>query len=172
MVFKEEIDEIDRKIINALQLNPDISQNELAKVVNLSQPSVSARIKKLRKNGILSANFGIDIKKAGLHVAKIEVDDVDIDKFKSCPYVLSILSTNNGHIIFVTGEDYSSMEHFVKKNFGDVEMKIIIDVFPHLIMPVKMEKNGCKMNCRECPYYLTGQCLGCPFFEEYKGKLW
>ena len=41
------LDEKDRKIITLLHDNQDISQDEIAKIVRLSQPSVAMRIKKL-----------------------------------------------------------------------------------------------------------------------------
>lgn len=169
--MKLEIDEIDRKIMEILQKNPNISQNEIAKMINLSQPSVSARIKKMRKNGTLSLIFGIDIKKTGLHVGKIELTDFDYDKYKNCPRILSILETNDGYIIFIVSEDFSSMEYFARKNFNK-EVKIIIDSFPDFIMPLKMSNYDCKAGCSNCPYYKNGQCMGCPSSLYYKGKLW
>jgi len=169
--LKISIDEIDKKIIEMLERNPEASQKEIAKFVGLSQPSVSARIKKLKENGLLSINFGIDIKKADLHVGKIEVKNLNIEKYKNCPHILSILETNDGYTVFIISEDFSSMEYFAKKNFGK-NIKIIIGSFPNFIMPLKMTNNGCISDCLKCPYYKNGQCLGCPSSKYYKGKLW
>jgi len=62
------LDEKDKKIIFLLQENPFLSQNEISEKVNLSQPAVGARIKKLRKKGFLSYAVGINPKKIGLHI--------------------------------------------------------------------------------------------------------
>ena len=164
------LDEIDKKILEILQGNPEASQKEIASMVNLSQPSVSARIKKLKEAGLLAHVVGIDIKKAGLHVGKIEVDAID-EKFKSCPRILSILETNDGYVVFVISEDYPSMEYFVRKNFGE-KIKIVLNAIPNFIMPLKLKENGCNKNCFECEYFKNGQCLGCPFSPYYKGNLW
>lgn len=169
--MKISIDETDKKIIEILESNPEVSQKEIAKFVSLSQPSVSARIKKLKENGFLSIKFGIDIKKADLHVGKIEVKNLDIEKYKDCPRILSILETNDGYTVFIVSEDFSSMEYFSKKNF-EKNIKIIIDSFPNFIMPLKMTNNGCIPDCSKCPYYKNGQCSGCPASRYYKGKLW
>jgi len=163
------IDAIDKKILEILQSNPEASQKEIASRIKLSQPSVSARIKKLKKNGLLAHVVGIDIKKAGLHVGKIEVKEID-EKFRNCPRILSILETNDGYIVFVVSEDYPSMEYFVRKNFGE-KIKIILDANPNFVLPLKLNKNGCSNDCVKCPYYVNQRCSGCPFSPYYKGNL-
>ncbi|MBN1861231.1 MAG: winged helix-turn-helix transcriptional regulator, partial [Candidatus Thermoplasmatota archaeon] len=50
---KFSLDEKDRKIISLLHDNHEISQEEIAKKVKLSQPSVAMRIKRLKERGIL-----------------------------------------------------------------------------------------------------------------------
>ena len=49
------IDQKDRIIISLFAENPNISQDEIAKKINLSQPSVAIRIKKLKEK---SYNIG------------------------------------------------------------------------------------------------------------------
>ena len=44
------LDDKDRKIISLLHDNQEISQEEIAKIVHLSQPSVAMRIKKLKES--------------------------------------------------------------------------------------------------------------------------
>ncbi|HEC76113.1 MAG TPA: winged helix-turn-helix transcriptional regulator [Thermoplasmatales archaeon] len=169
------IDNIDRAIIGLLQQNPDLSQSEIGEIVNLSQPSVSARIKRLKENGILAFNIGTDIKKIGLHVAKMEFPrDKEIKEIHQCPYMLSLLETEDGKILYLVGEDISSLESFSKKKFGRNDLKVIISSYPDFIMPLKM-KNSCSCNsceCNICEYYINGRCLGCPLTYYYRGKLW
>ncbi|MBI6875336.1 Lrp/AsnC family transcriptional regulator [Clostridium aciditolerans] len=47
------MDEIDKKIIELLQENSRISITDIAKIINLSRPSVSERIEKLIEKGVL-----------------------------------------------------------------------------------------------------------------------
>jgi len=164
------MDNVNRRILHILKENPYASQKDIAKMINLSQPSVSARIKKLREEGLLAHFVGVDIKKVGLHVGEIEVEKLD-EKFENCPRILSILKTSDGYIVFIISEDYSSMEYFVKKNFGK-EPKIIIGSIPDFIMPLKFEENSCESQCDKCPYYKNGQCSGCPLSPFYKGEIW
>ncbi len=170
------IDEIDRKIISLLQKNPELPQSEIASAVNLSQPSVSARIKRMKDLGILACSIGTDLKKIGLHVAKVEYSKgEEKDCIKECPYVLSVLETENARTLYLVSEDFSSLESIVKKHFEKDDFEVIISSHPDFIMPLKMpEKNGsCSYcNCPSCSFYINGRCLGCPASHYYKGKLW
>lgn len=174
-MIEVDIDSIDRAIIELLQKNPNLSQSEIGEIVNLSQPSVSARIKKLKESGVLAFNIGTDIKKIGLHVGKLEFPkDKDIKELYECPYMLSMLETEDGKILYLVGEDISSLESFARKKFGRDDLKMIISSYPDFIMPLKM-KNNCSCNeceCNVCDYYINGRCLGCPLTEYYRGKLW
>jgi Lrp/AsnC family leucine-responsive transcriptional regulator len=63
------LDELDNKILEALQLKGRTKRNELAELVGLSVPSVSERLKKLEENRIIEGYytkvnrhaFGLDI---------------------------------------------------------------------------------------------------------------
>lgn len=51
------MDEIDREIINLLRKNARISIKEISREINLSQPSVSIRLKRLEKNNSIEGYF-------------------------------------------------------------------------------------------------------------------
>ena len=57
------LDQKDRKIITLLHDDQEISQEEIAKIVNLSQPSVAMRIKKLKERGIIDHIIGVNLNK-------------------------------------------------------------------------------------------------------------
>ena len=52
------MDEKDRRILSLLRENPEIRQREIARLVGISQPSVGARIKKLKERGLISYVVG------------------------------------------------------------------------------------------------------------------
>ncbi|MBC7110397.1 MAG: winged helix-turn-helix transcriptional regulator, partial [Archaeoglobi archaeon] len=58
--MKKRIDEKDKKIISLLSKDPDIPQEEIAKKIGLSQPSVALRIKKLRDAGFIDKVIGMN----------------------------------------------------------------------------------------------------------------
>ncbi len=73
------IDNVDRKILKLLSQDPEIPQTDLAHRLEISQPAVSSRIYKLKKTGMLTHFIGMDVKKAQLFLAKIDVVTTDVD---------------------------------------------------------------------------------------------
>ena len=64
------IDDDDKKILRMLSENPQLSQAELSKRLGISQPAVSARMRKLEESGILARLVGTDVKKSQLFLAR------------------------------------------------------------------------------------------------------
>ena len=54
------LDDKDRAIISMYAKNPDVSQEEIGEVVDLSQPSVAARVRKLKEGGAIETPIGDD----------------------------------------------------------------------------------------------------------------
>ncbi|WP_293269063.1 Lrp/AsnC family transcriptional regulator [Neptunomonas sp.] len=66
------IDNINRRILKALQHNARISYAELGKQVHLSAPAVAERIRKLEQEGVISGySVSVDMDKLGLPVVAI-----------------------------------------------------------------------------------------------------
>jgi DNA-binding Lrp family transcriptional regulator len=189
MSEKIEMDDKDRKIIALYEKNPEISQIDIAEHVGLSQPSVGARINKLKHSGILSTVVGMNFKKVGLNLAKVDVttkNSIDIiNMFKGCPYFLNgfIVSGRENLCLFFIAEDISTIEAIVDRHLRsdpsvmNVELGIIISPVSDLIMPVKMNLNKedhspCGFDCGSCQYFTSDRCLGCPITENYKGHFW
>jgi len=182
------LDEKDKKIIFLLQENPFLSQNEISEKVNLSQPAVGARIKKLRKKGFLSYAVGINPKKIGLHFAKLDIETDDrehlLSSIKKCPYVMNIISMDGRRnlSIFLVSEDFSTLEsvasRFIEHNsVENAHFNIILKSEQKIILPIQLvekNKSPCNMGmrCEECRHYENGKCIGCPSSPCYKGKLW
>ena len=66
------IDDKDVQLFSLYIKNPDISQTELAKSLNISQPSINARVYKLKKKGILASTVGIEFNKSDLYLTRID----------------------------------------------------------------------------------------------------
>ena len=74
------LDEKDRKIITLLHDNQEISQEEIASKIRLSQPSVAIRIRKLRERGIIEQIIGVNLNKVGVYVAMVSVRTTNTTK--------------------------------------------------------------------------------------------
>jgi Lrp/AsnC family leucine-responsive transcriptional regulator len=186
-----DLDKRDREILSLLELNPEMSQNDMAEKLKISQPSVSARVHKLKQKGALSHVVGMNLKKVNLYMAKVDViannTSSVLEIFKDCPYFLNGLIVSGKHnlCLFFIGEDIATLEAIVDGHLRSnplvkgAEVSIVITTMKDLVMPVKMSfdtsstppcGNGC--NCKECPHHISDRCLGCPVTNSYNGKIW
>ncbi len=186
---KLEMDEIDRKIVSILEKDPEISQNAIAQQVGISQPSVGVRIRKLKKMGIVSTSLGINFKKSGLYLAKVDCTATNtiniLRQFEKCPYFLNgfVIAGKNNLCLFFVSEDIATLEAIVDGHFRcnpdiqTVDFGIVITSNKDQILPIKLEvekadKAPCDANCGECSYYDLDRCLGCPVTGHYRGSFW
>ncbi|MBW2981556.1 Lrp/AsnC family transcriptional regulator [Candidatus Woesearchaeota archaeon] len=164
---KLKLDDRDDIIIQMLQKNPQTSQEEIAKVLKLSQPSVWARIRNLKQRGIISNIVGMDFKTVDLHLAKVDVSCTDtqaiIDEFKDCPYFLNALITSGRYnvCLLFTGTDLKNIEGMVNHHLRgnpkvkDIELNIVISTANNFVMPLNIDYNNknqmkCKKECKDC----------------------
>jgi Lrp/AsnC family leucine-responsive transcriptional regulator len=182
------IDDTDKKIICLLSENPQLSQAELSERLKISQPAVSARIRKLEEKGALARLVGTDIKKAQLFLAKVDVSTDNVEQvlkfLDTCPLYLNSFLTSGRHnmIIFLIGENIRSVMSCVDSRLRqnlpvrNMEFDLIVTPIRPLIVPIKpnMEKKRttpCSADCSICTFYLNDRCLGCPASIHYKGNL-
>ena len=118
------LDEKDRKIITLLHDNHEISQEEIAQNVDLSQPSVAIRIKKLKEKGIIDHVMGLNLNKVGIYVAMVFVRTTDTTKtlniFRECPFFLNgfVISGEKNLMLLLAGEDLASLESIIDERLG------------------------------------------------------
>lgn len=184
-----DLDEKDRKILSLFESNPDVSQVDIAEQVGLSQPTVGARIAKLKQSGIISTVAGMNLMKVGLRMAKVDVTTKDsikvINQFKNCPYFLNglVVSGKENLCMYFIAEDISSVEAIIDKHIRsdpavmDVDLGIVISSVNDLIQPVKLnldkvDLTPCGRDCTTCEYYTNNRCLGCAASKAYKGNFW
>lgn len=186
-----DLDKRDREILSLLEQNPELSQNDMAEKLRISQPSVSARIHKLKQKGALSHVVGMNLKKVALYMAKVDViannTSSVLELFKDCPYFLNGLIVSGKHnlCLFFVGEDIATLEAIVDGHLRSnplvrgAEVSIVIAPMKDLVMPVKMDfdtsstppcGHGC--NCKDCMHHISNRCLGCPVTGSYNGKIW
>ena len=114
-----DIDKRDREILSLLERNPEMPQSDIAEKLKISQPSVSARMHKLKQKGALAHVVGMNLKKVNLYMAKVDViannTSSVLDIFKDCPYFLNGLIVSGKHnlCLFFIGEDIATLEAIV-----------------------------------------------------------
>jgi len=168
--------------------HPQISQAELSKRLKISQPAVSARIHKLEEKGILAHLIGIDVKKAQLFLAKVDLSTNNVEEvlksLETCPLYLNCFLTSGRHNMscLLIGENIRSIMSCVDSRLRqnlpvrNLEFDLIVTPTRPLIVPVKPQTERkkitpCGADCSVCTFYTSDRCLGCPASIHYKGKL-
>lgn len=176
-------------IVSLFEADPDVSQAEIADQVGLSQPTVGARIARLKQSGVISTVAGMNWMKVGLRMAKADVTTKDsvrlIGRFKACPYFSNglVVSGRENLCMYFIAEDVATIEAIVDKHIRsdpavtDVDLGIVITAVNDMVHPVRLsvEKSGltpCGHDCALCAYFTTGRCLGCAASKSYRGSFW
>jgi DNA-binding Lrp family transcriptional regulator len=182
------MDETDKKIVSLLAENPELSQSEIGQLLEISQPAVGARTHKLKKQGVIAHQIGVNLKKANLGIAKIDLSTKSSAKileiFEKCPLFLNGFVTSGKHnlCLFLVVEDLASldacMDCHIRGNplVSDVELSVVVATAKDVISPLKLTRNrtevsSCGEQCDKCYYYKSERCFGCPNTKHYRGAL-
>ena len=185
-----ELDKKDRAIISMYAKNPDVSQEEIGEEIELSQPSVAARVRKLKESGAIETQTGVNPLKMGLSMAKVDVSTNNaqaiLDIFKNCPYFANgytISGKYNLCLMFIS-ENFSTLESLINTHVrandsvSAVEFNIIINAEKNLVIPTILTPDmrddppcGLIKECTECKTFNDKRCMGCPNSGNYQGWL-
>ncbi|MFX1274765.1 MAG: Lrp/AsnC family transcriptional regulator [Promethearchaeota archaeon] len=150
------IDEIDEKIIEILQKEPNLTHTVIAKKVNRSQPTIGHRIKKLVDSGLLSYHAGLNLKNIDLCSAKVEIKTNNPEHVNNvinhCPHMIHALeiSGQNNFEIIIISEQLKDLDKIVNYHFRNnpeikkVKMEVILDIYNDLIIPISPFKDNCR----------------------------
>jgi len=182
------MDNKDRMILSMYAKNPDVSQEEIGAAIELSQPSVAARVRKLKESGAIETLTGINPMKMGLSIAKVDVSTNNTQKilsmFRNCPYFANGFSVSGKHnlCLFFISESISTLESIVNghirsnESVSDVDFNIVISsekdfIVPAILTPELTDSPPCgiKLQCKECANFNSKKCMGCPATGAYQG---
>lgn len=143
------IDNVDRKIITLIADNPLMTHIEISKVINKSQPTVGARIKKLGEMGALQFQGGVNFKQNDLILMQVEFHTRDPNRIfelvDECVFVLNAFRMTGKRNVccYITGDSLVEIESFVNQHFrssseiSDISMRVITEIARDFILPVK-----------------------------------
>ena len=185
------LDEKDKTILSLTHSNQEISQEEIAKKLHISQPSVAARIKKLKDRGLIEQIIGVNLNKVGLKVAMVRLATTNTEKilnmFRECPFFLNgfIISGKDNLVLLLVGDDMASLESIIDshirpdKDVQSVDFDVIITSIKDFVIPINIPANalnnppcGLDHKCEDCYAFKTNRCFGCPATGKYKGTFW
>lgn len=131
------MDQIDRKILNALQKNARVSLKALSEQCFISSPAIAARINRLEKQGVI-ANYQttVNYEKLSYHVkAFIRLQLEPTQKKEFYPYVSSIpnvlecncVTGDYSELLEVVFETTAALDNFVNglQRYGKTSTQIV-----------------------------------------------
>jgi len=156
------LDNKDMKILSLYIDNPNISQNEIATKLKMSQPSINMRIKKLKKKGVLQSYAGIEFNKSGLFLTRVDFTAKNanniLNSLKVCPFFVNgfIMSGRNNVSVFFVSEDLGKTEEIVNKHLraneeiSDINVNIVVKSAKDFVFtPSFVEDKSCG-KCATC----------------------
>lgn len=161
------IDKLDKKIIQLLEKNPDITHNDIADQIDRSQPAVGARIQKMEEKGILTSQYGLNFKGLrDLHIINLQVSTSAprriMEISRCCPYVLNCfqMSGEMNLMVMIIADNLNKADIVInnlirgKKCVQKTKMEIITNIQKDFVLPVNMiinsPKPDCSNSCDEC----------------------
>lgn len=136
------IDEIDRKIIKLLQVNPRISYSEIGKEIKLSRNAVKYRIKSLQEEGfLLGFRAVLDPVKFGKKITAVISFKTDLSEINNVkrellqiPEFLMVLHVSGNFPFVAVGlfKDHDDLDHFLNNTLSNIpvreyDVKVLID---------------------------------------------
>jgi DNA-binding Lrp family transcriptional regulator len=146
-----EIDNDDKKIIEMIEKNPDITHSAIATEIEKSQPAVGARIIKLERKNLLTKQVGFNIKKVDIKVAIVYISTKDVDKIvekiENCPFINHAfkISGDFNLLCFIAASDLQTIEKLVDlcfrkdENVINVKTNILIESIHDFVVPIDFQ---------------------------------
>lgn len=171
------IDNDDKRIIEMIEKNPDITHSDIAKEIEKSQPAVGARIIKLERKHLLTKQVGFNIKQVDIKVAIVYISTKDVEeivkKVESCPFINHAfkISGEFNVLCFIAASDLQTIEKLIDlcfrrdPNVINVKTNILIESIHDFVVPIDFQIENfdgryCGPNCQmqgDIPKFKFGQ---------------
>ncbi|MFX1281311.1 MAG: Lrp/AsnC family transcriptional regulator [Promethearchaeota archaeon] len=145
------IDDDDKKIIEMIEGDPDITHSDIAKEIEKSQPAVGARIIKLERKNLLTKQVGFNIKKVDIKVAIVYISTKDVEtivrKIENCPFINHAfkISGEFNVLCFIAASDLQTIEKLIDlcfrrdPNIINVKTNILIESIHDFVVPIDFQ---------------------------------
>ncbi|NOZ80235.1 MAG: Lrp/AsnC family transcriptional regulator [DPANN group archaeon] len=168
------LDDKDVQILSWFMETPEISQNEIAERLKLSQPSVNVRIQKLKKRGILNHRAGINLNTSNLIMIRVDFTAADasatMEELKRCTFFVNgfIISGKNNASAFFVHDNIRKIEDIINQHLrndpsvSDITVNVVVSATKEFIFTIglmdEMRYDSCKI--------VEGGCKGCSKMRE------
>ncbi|PTB19839.1 AsnC family transcriptional regulator [Trinickia symbiotica] len=138
-----DLDRLDWRILEALQTHARVTNTELGKRIGLSQPAVSARIKRLEEHGVIEGYAArVNAELVGRDISaivRIQTTHAQIAKclkaFSATPEIIEAhrITGEDCFIVRVVVQRMNQLEAVIDAlaRFGPVKTSIVLASYPH-----------------------------------------
>ncbi|MFX1355976.1 MAG: Lrp/AsnC family transcriptional regulator [Promethearchaeota archaeon] len=167
---KLKLDKIDLRVISLLQEDPNLTHTQIGEIVKRSQPSIGARLKKLKNKGILQVQAGLNFKNLDIQLAIVYLNVKNpteiIKMVEQCPFMLNAFRTSGEHnmVVLIVNTKIKKIDNIVNHHFRNnsqvqkVSMDVVTYIIKDLVLPMDVEseilepilEDGCDGNCKYC----------------------
>lgn len=168
MDLLETLDDIDRKIIQYLQDEPEMTHSKIAELLDRSQPAIGARIKKLEAKGLIATQIGVnfhDMDAFNLVILNIKtnrvVDIMELSEY--CPFIINAVKTSGDYnmTIFLASTNLKQLDKVIDRHFREkswtqaLDMKLVTGIAKKLVLPIDFNIENLSLEddpCADSPY--------------------
>ncbi|MBN1802524.1 MAG: Lrp/AsnC family transcriptional regulator [Candidatus Lokiarchaeota archaeon] len=145
------LDDIDKQIIDLLQKDPNITHSQIAEMIERSQPTVGARLKKLKKSGVLAINAGLNLKFIDLYLSLVRLktnNPSEINEMAAhCPFIANCFQITGDFnmLLFLVSSDLEKLYGLVNSHFRnkgeiqEVKMEVVVEIARDFVVPVNLD---------------------------------
>ncbi len=173
----EDIDDADKKIIDYLQQDSEMSFTEIGKRIGKSQPAIGARVLKLSRNGILGTQKGVNFRTSGLPLMCLEIRSTDAEKMEKraqvCPFIMNCFKKLGDYNfeLLVTASSIDAINGIIDDcyrkddSLKSIKSSLLVSMEKDFVLPVDFklenyEGYNCPMDCpfntKELPFEVGG----------------
>ena len=177
---KDRVDRTDRKIIALLEINPKLTQNEIAHELGMSQSAIALRMYKLKQSSLLIEESGINYEVLGMLMCRVDVETTSQKSVlawaSKCPLFINGSRSvgDYGLSLFFTAEDNEMFHYLVDEHIRrlsgveGVKFSLIHGWERPFMLQLDLDYSS-KENppCGEAPF-----CPKCPSNPKYNGRIW
>ena len=177
------LDDKDMNILSWYMQAPLLSQQEIARRLQLSQPSVNMRIQKLTARGILSFHAGLNLRTSNLIMFRVDFTAKDahavLQNLKNCAFFVNgfIMSGKNNVSVFLVCDDLKQVDAIINEHIrsspqiSDISVNIVVNAAQDFPFKIDLQQ---ELSSKPC--FAPGACESCGRLLEHRPselvKLW
>ena len=174
-----DLDEIDRKIIELMAMNPERTQNDVASHVGLTQSTIALRVLKLKERSLMLEQIGLNFQILGMQMCRLDVETEDEETVlgwaRRCPLFINASNSLGGGALslFFAAEDSNTFHEIISAHLRKLPARITnFSMIQSWEKPLSLQFNLDNKDRSKPPCNIGPYCSKCPVNPKYTGRIW